>query len=93
MKKGDALYLKTPENATPNIKIEVQKKNGAKWTSVSKQISVKKGKKFDQYTHMSGTTAKDIRFALKKGEYRLKLTAKEGCVGKIAAYEGYQFGL
>ena len=58
--------------ATPNIKIEVQKKNGAKWTSVSKQISVKKGKKFDLYTHMNGTTAKDIQFALKKGEYRLK---------------------
>ena len=73
--------------ATPNIKIEVQKKNGAKWTSVSKQISVKKGKKFDLYTHMNGTTAKDIQFALKKGEYRLKIMAKAGCVSQIAAYE------
>ena len=73
--------------ATPNIKIEVQKKNGFKWTSVSKQISVKKGKKFDLYTHMNGTTAKDIQFALKKGEYRLKIMAKAGCVSQIAAYE------
>jgi len=71
----------------PNMKIEVQKKNGAKWTSVSKQISVKKGKKFDLYTHMNGTTAKDIQFALKKGEYRLKIMAKAGCVSQIAAYE------
>ena len=127
MKKGDVLYLKTPEKITGTFKINnaiicpeltalklgedinenyfmangtvqylpfTKKTNGGvKWTSVSKQISVKKGKKFDQYTHMSGTTAKDIRFALKKGEYRLKLTAKEGCVGQIAAYEGYQFGL
>ena len=73
--------------AAPNMKIEVQKKNGAKWTSVSKQISVKKGKKFDLYTHMNDTTAKDIRFALKKGEYRLKVIAKAGCVSQIAAYE------
>ena len=71
----------------PNMKIEVQKKNGSKWTSVSKQISVKKGKKFDLYTHMNGTTAKDIQFALKKGEYRLKIMAKAGCVSQIAAYE------
>lgn len=71
----------------PDMKIEVQKKNGFKWTSVSKQISVKKGKKFDLYTHMNGTTAKDIQFALKKGEYRLKIMAKAGCVSQIAAYE------
>ena len=71
----------------PNMKIEVQKKNGSKWTSVSKQISVKKGKKFDLYTHMNGTAAKDIQFALKKGEYRLKIMAKAGCVSQIAAYE------
>lgn len=48
---------------------------------------MKKGKKFDLYTHMNGTTAKDIRFALKKGEYRLKIMAKAGCVSQIAAYE------